>query len=270
MFQNRSDDGGGPSALRGWLSDVFLPALVDRAQLNVSREGLARRLGQRAAVDDPLFGRAEGLPSLEARIAELSDWLLERNCAYERRRFTTGVDRDITEGVLSLTLESKTLELPVAVVAEKRRSREVEVRLYFATRAVIDGSPRPRGALVAGNPELPLPTAVVAFLDGLCRGDVEEVLRAFEPDGVVRESRGVSHKGTESLREFVEKLLAGGAFGGTDWVRGGAADDGRTCGLEYTLTRTCGRDVEPQAGLALFERGDSGLVRSLRLYDDVE
>ncbi|HTQ31964.1 MAG TPA: hypothetical protein VMI53_12205 [Opitutaceae bacterium] len=29
-------------------------------------------------------------------------------------------------------------------------------------------------------------------------------------------------------------------------------------------------DVEPQAGLLIYERGDSGLFRALRLYDDVD
>ena len=45
----------------------------------------------------------------------------------------------------------------------------------------------------------------------------------------------------------------------------GAADDGRTCIVEAIVTRQRpAQDPEP-AALA-FERGDSGLLRELRLY----
>ena len=52
--------------------------------------------------------------------------------------------------------------------------------------------------------------------------------------------------------------------------QGATADDGRTCAFEYTLTKMNGRPVAPQAGLAVYERGDSGLLRALRVYDDLE
>jgi len=269
MFQ-KGEDRGPPTSLRGWLSDVYVPALLDKGHMKESHDALAHRLGNRAGVDDPLFGRAAGLAEIQAQIARLAGWLLERGAIYERQHFTTGVDRDVTEGVIALTLEQKTVELPVAVVAEKRRSREVELRLYFSTMP-IRGSFVARPQLVPPATEASLPPVVTTYFEALRKGDAAALVQAFDGEGVLRDARGMQHsKGGGSLQEFFDKLLAGGAFGGSEILVGGTADDGRTCAVEYTLTKHNGRDVTPQAGLGMFERGDSGLLRAVRLYDDVE
>jgi hypothetical protein len=53
-------------------------------------------------------------------------------------------------------------------------------------------------------------------------------------------------------------------------LKGARADDGTVCALEYTVVRVHGKTVAPQAGLAVYERGTSGLLRSVRVYQDVE
>jgi hypothetical protein len=53
-------------------------------------------------------------------------------------------------------------------------------------------------------------------------------------------------------------------------LKGARADDGSSCALEYTVVRVHGKDVAPQAGLAVYERGESGLLRSVRVYQDVD
>jgi hypothetical protein len=53
-------------------------------------------------------------------------------------------------------------------------------------------------------------------------------------------------------------------------LKGARADDGRTCALEYTVVRVHGKPVPPQAGLAVYERGESGLLHAVRVYEDVE
>jgi hypothetical protein len=269
MFQQRDNDGP-TTALRGWLSDVFFPAITDRAHLKETQKALARRLGNRATLDEPLFGRSEGTLAIEAHIAKLSSWLLERGAIYERQHFTTGVDRDVTEGLVALSLEQKTFELPLAVIAEKRKSREVELRIYFATQP-IKGIFVTRPPLVPTALDLPLPSNVATYVEALRIGDIASLLQSFEHDGALRDARGMVHaKGTGALKEFFDRLLAGGAFGGAECTRGGAADDGRRCALEHTLVTLRGRNVEPQACLTLFERGESGLFRQVRVYDDID
>ena len=43
-------------------------------------------------------------------------------------------------------------------------------------------------------------------------------------------------------------------------------DDGRACALEYNVVA---RDGPPQAGFAVFVRGDDGTLAAARAYDDV-
>ena len=125
---------GPPGTLRGWLSDVYFPSLLDVSMREKAIESLANRLGAKATVDDPLHGRATGLPGITAHLNKTADWLTEHSASYERIAFTTGTDRDVTEGTLALTFENKTLDLPVAVVAERRRSRRVELPARSTSR----------------------------------------------------------------------------------------------------------------------------------------
>jgi hypothetical protein len=258
---------GAPSNVRGWLSEVYLPALV-----SAQSEQLVRRLGGRATVDDPLFGRASGMPALARYLDKAAAWLTSRGGSFEVLAFTTGSDRDVTEGTLTLTSEGNRVALPVAVVAERRPEREVEIRLYYSTKA-IHGAPTTRAPLVPRDDELAVPPPVALHLQALARGDVDGVIASFENGGTLRDPAGETYaKEGEggSLRAFYEKHLGSRPAGapGVEVLKGARADDGRTCALEYTVTRLHGRDVSPQPGLAVYERGESGLLRTARLYHD--
>jgi hypothetical protein len=258
------DDGperGTPSSLRGWLSDVYLPALLDG-----SVDALVKRLGGRATVDDPVFGRASGLPALERFLNDAAKWLSEHGATFTRLHFTTGADRDVTEGRLALRVDSRQVELPIAVVAERRRSREVELRLYYPTHP-IKGTHALRSPLVGEDKELVLPAPVQEHVAALGKADVAAVVDTFETEGAVREAGGAEHAKKEDLKTFYERISGSG---GVEVVMGGVADDGRTCALEFTLVKLRGKTVPPQAGLTVYERGDSGLLRSVRIYDDLE
>ena len=87
------------------------------------------RLGDRATVDDPIFGRTSGMPALGRYIEEVSAWLQKHEGAFDKVAFVTGSDRDVTEGTLALTFEGRRVQVPVAVVAERRPEREVEVAI---------------------------------------------------------------------------------------------------------------------------------------------
>ena len=69
------------------------------------------------------------------------------------------------------------------------------------------------------------------------------------------------------LQAYYEKVLAKGGIG---LRKHGRADDGSTSVFEYTVVQLRGKEVPPQAGLAVYERGESGLLRTVRVYDDVD
>jgi hypothetical protein len=258
---------GAPSNVRGWLSEVYLPALV-----SAQADQLARRLGDRATVDDPIFGRASGVPELTGYLERAASWFNERRSAFTPLAFTTGSDRDVTEGTLQLVVNGRPVSVPIAVVAERRPEREVEIRLYFSTRA-IQGSPTVRAPLVPRDDGLGVPPPVAAHLGALGRGDVDALIASFENGATLRDPTGVLHmKDAQggALRAYYETVFASRSPGqpGIELLKGARADDGSTCALEYTVARLRGRDVAPQPGLAVYERGESGLLRAARLYHD--
>jgi hypothetical protein len=269
-------DRDAPSGLRGRLSEVYMPALV-----SAQGEQLVRRLGERATVDDPIFGRTTGMPALARYLDEVASWLTKHNGAFDQLAFVTGSDRDVTEGTLSLTFDGRRVQVPLAVVAERRPEREVEMRLYYSTRP-IKGTRAVRSPLLPQNDEVAVPMQVAAQLDALSRADTDGVLASFEDGATLRDAAGETHLKTGDggpLRAFYEKLcVVGGGSGGKggprgagiEVLKGARADDGRICALEYTVVRVHGKNVPPQAGLAVYERGETGLLRAVRVYEDVE
>jgi hypothetical protein len=262
-------DRGAPSGLRGWLSDVYLPALVSS-----QADQLLRRLGDRATVDDPIFGRTSGMPALARYLEEQAAWLAKRQGAFDKVAFVTGSDRDVTEGSLSLTFEGRRVTVPVAIVAERRPEREIEIRLYYSTKP-IKGTHAVRSPLLPKNDEVAVPPPVAAQLGALARGDIGGIVAAFENGAALRDAAGQSYEKTEdggALREYYERLFAadGSRNGGIEMLKGARADDGSLCALEYTVVRVRGKPVAPQAGLAVYERGESGLLRAVRVYEDID
>ncbi len=235
---------------------MYFPALLDGAL-----GPLAARLGSRATLDDPRVGRASGLPAIEVQLKKSAEWLSELGATYERGQFTTGIDRDVTEGTLRVKKADENVEVPVAVVAERRRSREVELRVYYHANLFAKAD-HVRAPYAVDNPSVALPSLVIDYLAARKRGDSTGALACFEENGVLRDSAGCAYgRANDTLRAFLEKSEA------REWQACGYADDGRTCALEYTLVRHGAQDVPPAPGLAVFERGDSGLFRAIRVYE---
>jgi hypothetical protein len=260
-------DRGEPSGLRGWLSDLYFVSLAS-GQV----EQLIHRLGDRATVDDPIFGRTSGLPALERYVQEVSAWLQKHEGSFDKVAFVTGSDRDVTEGTLGLTFDGRRVQVPVAVVAERRPEREVELRLYYSTKP-IKGTRAVRSPILPQNDEVAVPPPVAAHLDSLAKADVRGIVASFEIGGTVRDAGGQTHTKTAeggALEEYYKKLFSPSAKGGLEVLKGARADDGSTCALEYTVVRVHGKNVPPQAGLAVYERGESGLLKAVRGYEDVD
>ncbi len=254
-----------------------MPALV-----SAQADQLVRRLGDRATVDDPIFGRTTGMPALARYLDEVAAWLVKHEGTFDQAAFVTGSDRDVTEGTLSMTFEGRRVKVPVAVVAERRPEREVEMRLYYSTKP-IKGTRAVRSPLLPKNDEVAVPVQVAAQLDALSRADIPAVLASFENGAKLRDAAGETHEKKDDggpLRAFYEKLCStregsgvpapGSRGAGIEVLKGARADDGRICALEYTVVRVRGKNVPPQAGLAVYERGESGLLHSVRVYEDVE
>jgi len=266
LAMEEAPERGAPSSLRGWLSDVYLPSLVAGQP-----DQLALRLGDRATVDDPIFGRTTGMPALQRYLEEVAAWLGKHEASFEKLAFTMGSDRDVTEGTLGMTFDGRRISVPAAVVAERRKEREVEVRLYYSTRP-INGTHAVRSPLLPQDDEIAVPPPVEAHLAALARGEVPAMVQTFELGGTLRDPQGGTYTRQAdggTLQPFYQKLFGAGG-GGIEVLKGGRADDGSTCALEYTIVKVRGKGVPAQAGLGVYERGESGLLKSARIYEDAE
>jgi hypothetical protein len=256
MLPLMGEERGVASALKGRLADVFVPALVDGAL-----EALSRRLGNRATIDDPVFGRASTLSSIDPLLTKSAERFRAAKMTYRHVGSTTGVDRDVSEGVLVAPGEKgEVSESPIAVVAERRRLREIELRLYYVVGATTPQR-RVRSPLQAATEDVAMPQIVSHVLEAMRKGAIERVLAAFEEGSRWVDPSGRSHaKRDGSMAGFIASL--GGRL---ELAPVGAADDGRTCCIEGIVTRQ--RPLhEPEPAALAFVRGDSGLLRELRLY----
>jgi hypothetical protein len=172
--------------------------------------------------------------------------------------------------ILHLDGTTGRIDLPVATVADKRFDRRIkELRMYYSSWP-LTGRHATRPPLLQPDPELRELDVVGEYQDALASGDVEAIVAAFEPGAYAREPAGgrYIHRGHDGLRAFYEQLFSNG--GGISLEHCAALDDARACALEYNVVRWGKTELPPQAGLAVYVRGQSGKLVAARIYDDVE
>jgi hypothetical protein len=147
--------------------------------------------------------------------------------------------------------------------------RIVEMRLYFSSWQ-LTGRHANRPPLLQPSLDLHEPDVVGDYQRALATGDVEGVLAAFEPDGYLREPAGDDyvHRGTDELRSLYERFFSND--GGIPLELCTVTDDGRACALEYNVVTWGRTELPPEAGLAVYVRGDSGRLAAARVYDDCD
>ena len=115
---------------------------------------------------------------------------------------------------------------------------------------------------------LELRDVIEAYQRALAAGDVTAIVSTFEPDGYFREPSGGSyvHRGRDQLQAFMSTILGGG---GIRLEHCTVTDDGVVAAIEFTAVQLGPHRLQPQAGLAVYERGQTGLLHAARIYDDV-
>jgi SnoaL-like domain len=129
---------------------------------------------------------------------------------------------------------------------------------------------RVRPPLLQPDHDLHESDVVGDYQRALAAGDVDAAVAAFEPDGYVREPAGgaYTHRGTDELRALYELFFSNG--GGIPLEHCVVIDDGRACALEYNVVAWGRTELPPEAGIAVYVRGDSGKLAAARIYDDTD
>jgi len=220
-------------------------------------------------VHHPVRGRIKGESAFRRFVTDTTSWLAERNVEVEHVNFVITEPRRVEEVVLHLDSDGGRIGLPFALACDHdlEDERILELRLYFSTWP-LTGRHANRPPLLQPTLDLPEPDVVGAYQRALATGDLEAILAAFEPDGYMREPAGDGyvHRGTDELRALYELFLSNG--GGISLEHCAVTDDGRACALEYNVVAWGGTELPPEAGLAVYVRGDSGKLAAARVYDD--
>jgi hypothetical protein len=217
----------------------------------------------------PVRGRIRGARAFEAYFDEMQAMFAERIASVE------DVDRVLVEGhgfeetVVHFEGDDGRAGLPIAVVADKEADGRIdELRMYYSGWP-LTGRHANRPPVLQPDPEL-RPSGVVAeYQAALAAGDVDAIVAAFEPDGYAREPTGGTyvHEGRDGLRAFYEGLFSNG--GGIPLEHCAVIDDDRACALEYNVVRWGETELPPEAGVAVYVRGETGKLAAARIYDDV-
>ena len=240
--------------------------------LTALNQGSARALETtwpgEVVIYDPHAGEVRGHRHVRQFVSRNLSWLASLHARAEVVASTVVGGRAVVELLAHIDHEGRELAWPVAVVAESPDERSVVFRTYCSQWPLDEQRPVRPPILPAGTAH---PGGVVGrYQAGLAAGDTEAVVATFAADGYFRGPFGPrhAHHGTAELRSFFARCF--GAGGGISLEHCAVTDDGARCALEYNCVRWGGRDLPPQAGLGVYERGPDGLLAAVRVYDDVQ
>jgi hypothetical protein len=221
-------------------------------------------------VYDPVRGRIKGAQPFEAFIADTREWLAQRNASVEDVEHVVLERRGFEEVVLHLDGETGPVDLPFVIVADRVSDGRIdELRIYYSNWP-LTGRHTNRPPLLQRDPELHMSDVVAEYQRALATGDVDAIVAAFEPDGYARTPAGGQHNHgrPDGPRAFYERLFSNG--GGIPLEPCTLVDDGRACALEYNVVRWGRTQLPPQAGVAVYVRGQSGRLAAARVYVDAD
>ncbi len=260
--------------LEGWLEKRRRARIVDvpyfDGLLSGELDALVGSFAGSPELYHPVRGRIKGTRAFEAYVADTNAWLKQSNASIEDVARVVTEQRGFEEVIVHLDTEAGRVGLPVALVADHRsEGRLDELRVYYS-RWPLTGRHANRSPVLQPDPELRESDVVAEYQRALSAGDVDAILATFEADGYAREPAGgrYIHRGRDGLRAFYAHLFSND--GGIPLEHCGLVDDGRACALEYNVVRWGKTELPPEAGVAVYVRGQSGRLAAARIYNDIE
>jgi SnoaL-like domain len=218
----------------------------------------------------PVRGRIKGERAFRHYLVATQAWLDERNISVEEVEHVVRGRGGFEEVVLHLDGDNRRISLPVAITGNRLPDgRIIELRVYYSSRPLM-GAQLNRPPVLQPDPDLRESDVIADYHRALAVGDVDAIVAAFEPDGYAREPGGVEdvHRGHAALRAFYERRFSNG--GGIPLEHCAVVDDGRACALEYNVVHWGRTELPPEAGMAVYVRGETGKLAAARIYDDVD
>jgi hypothetical protein len=228
---------------------------------------IERLLALGAAVDQPLWGSASGSTEIHVMVSRAGGWLADRRAEVRHVVTTETGARTVAEQVLRLVIDGKSVEVPVAIVADSGEAGAIAIRTYHSSWP-LTGVHEVRRTLLSRDPNVVLPDVIARYQRALAAGDLEGILAEYEDDGYAREPSGGEYvyRGKARLRQLYTMQFM---TGGIPLAYCTLTDDGVRCAIEYNCVSFGKTEIFPQPGIVVYERGKSGRVAASRIYDDV-
>ena len=120
---------------------------------------------------DPVRGRVKGQAAFRAFVTETSAWLREHNASVDDVEQVILERSGFEEVVLHLVTARGRVDLPVAVVAERRPDGRIdEIRVYFDTEP-LTGRRTARPPLLQPDTGLTVPAAAASYIEARSAGE---------------------------------------------------------------------------------------------------
>ena len=252
------------------IAENYLATLVDNGA-----EDLIALVGSEGLVADPRFGIITGEPSLKEFVFAFQDWLKNYSPKVQHLRTTTTDKRVCSEDILFVDLGHEKWELAVGtIVCNQEPGSGARVHVYYTNWPLNNHSHSLRPALFdKPEPGVKHTGVILRYFESLLTGDLKKLATCFDADIYFREPSGPPyvHWGTNAVIEYFKGLFSNGA----PMLREDTViDDGRCAIMEFTVFGWNGKVWEDpathHAGLACYERSNEGLMRCIRIYDDVD
>ncbi len=229
-------------------------------------DALRSVFGGQAQLDAPLQGAVRGAQAFSEFVNEQQNWLLERDARPRLLDQIITPVRVVFEFVVDLNQGRETIDLPVALAADRQGEGISAIRIYHSTWP-LTGQHAVRAPLLPPAEGLEEPAVVRAYMEAIGSGNTPAVLALFAEDGYARQPSGERFKAVgPDLIEFYGPALEGG---GVVLEHCTATCDDHACAIEFIAVEWARVKLPPQAGLAVYQfEGDK--IKAARIYDDVQ
>lgn len=218
-------------------------------------------------IDTPMEGRIAGRKAFVGFVDRQHQWLKGHDVGQQFVEITANVQRICVEVLLYLQHDTRSMDLPVAIVADLDGDKVSAIRVYHSMWP-LTGRHKLREPLLEAVEGLEEPDFVKQYMQALGNGDAAKIVDLFEDDGYAREpsSSGYTHSGKDGLKGFYSRILQDG---GISLKHCTVTFDGKRAAIEYIAEGWGKTELPPQAGVAVYELGKKWKMHAARIYDDV-
>lgn len=229
-------------------------------------DALSSLLNNESTIYTPLDGLISGRDKIKKYVIKQKDWLNNKNARVEIFNIIDVKNRVVLELIIYYEKGEKTIELPFVTVLDIKENIIQNIRIYHSSwpttgkHGVIKPILKPDKTLVE-------PDVITKYMQGLKSADKDLILSLFEKDAYIQEPSGSKyrHFGESGRDEFYSFALD---KGGVPLQHCTATFDGKHFAVEYIFDEWGNKKFEPQAGIAIYEIGETGKIAAIRIYDD--